>query len=94
MIDFTYFLTIGSIIFGLLSAGAWLAACFVKVSAEKAEQIYKKQHPKGSVGQLITEDGNDLELTMSRQARWNAAAAFFAACSIGSQALSQVVLLP
>lgn len=80
-----------SALFGLLSAAGWLRAATVKVPHEEAmAQRAKAAAKKGEKPNFasVSLDGWDMSATFAAQARWNAIAAFLAACSI----LLQVVL--
>lgn len=88
------YLTIASIIFGFLSAGAWLRASLVKVSREtEVQRRTKKARRRGSEPSLagISLDGWDMSGTFRAQSAWNSIGAVLAATSISCQAISQLL---
>lgn len=88
------YLTAVSIVFGLLSAGAWLRTSVVKVSREKEVEWRKAKARKlGIEANLagVSLDGWDMSGTFRAQSQWNSAGAVLAAVSISCQAISQLL---
>jgi len=94
MTHWTYYLTLASITFGFFSAASWFYASFVKADHRQAMDRRKKEAEKLGVKPnyaSVSLDGWDMSATFLEQAKWNAMGAFFAACSILSQAISQAL---
>ena len=88
----TTYLTIASIFFGFLSAGAWLWASMVKVSSKKeVKRRIAKAKKLGEEPNLagVSLDGWDMSGTFRVQSFWNAIGALLAAISISCQAIVQ-----
>lgn len=88
------YLTAVSIVFGFLSAGAWLRSSVVKVSREKEVEWRKaKARKQGVEPNLagVSLDGWDLSGTFRAQSSWNSIGAVLAATSISCQAISQLL---
>lgn len=88
------YLTIASIIFGLISAVSWFHASFVKVSHKNAMAIRSKE--AGKKREMpnfasVSLDGWDMSATFAAQSKSNAVGAFFAALSIFLQAVVQLI---
>jgi hypothetical protein len=86
------YLTIASIFFGFLSAGAWLRASVVKVSREnEATRRIAEAKKHGEEPNLagVSLDGWDMSGTFRAQSFWNAIGAVLAAISISCQAIVQ-----
>lgn len=89
-----FYLTLTSILTGLLSAGSWMYASVIKVSHEKAMMSRKRQAKKRGEAPnyaSVSLDGWDMSATFSSQSRWNAIGAFLAAISILFQATVQTL---
>lgn len=87
-------LTSLSIVFGFLSAGAWLRASVVKISREKEIKWRKARVRKSGVEANlagVSLDGWDISGTFRAQSRWNSIGAVLAAASILCQAVSQLL---
>ena len=79
------FLTILAAIVGLVSAGCWLRAAFVKVTREQHfEREEKRAAKEGRPPELsaVVLNGWEMGATFGAQARWNSYGAMFAAISI------------
>ncbi|WP_445367129.1 hypothetical protein ACH5Y9_18535 [Methylomonas sp. BW4-1] len=88
------YLSIASIFFGFLSAGAWLWASVVKVSREKEiNRRIAKAKKLGEEPNLagVSLDGWDMSGTFRAQSFWNAIGAVLAAISISCQAIVQIL---
>ncbi|WP_395757234.1 hypothetical protein [Achromobacter sp. EB05] len=87
------FLSIISILSGIISSACWFYASKVKIGGEEAtakrvkENIRKGEKPNYA---SVTLDGWDMSATFEAQALWNSRGAFFAAASILSQAISSL----
>lgn len=86
-------LTTTSIVFGFISAGAWLRASVVRVTAERASSIRKKRAKRtGKLqGTAVVLSGVDVKETQAAQSLWNAAGALSAATAMLCQALAQLL---
>ena len=87
-------LTAASVVLGLLSAASWLRASVVKVDTMSAVARRVEDAERGgekASRASVSLDGWDMSATFSAQSKWNSLGAFFAALSISSQALSQVL---
>jgi hypothetical protein len=87
-------LTTASVAAGLVSAGSWYRSSVVKVSHAKAMELRaKKAEKRGEKPNFssVSLDGWDMSATFSAQSKWNAAGAFFAACSILAQSIAQAI---
>ncbi|WNB76135.1 hypothetical protein [Methylomonas koyamae] len=88
------YLSVASIFFGFLSAGAWLWASVVKVSREKEiKRRIAKAKNRGEEPNLarVSLDGWDMSGTFRAQSFWNAIGAVLAAISISCQAIVQIL---
>jgi hypothetical protein len=94
MAHWTICATGASILFGLLSAASWFRASFAKVSHEDATKLrIKRAEKRGKKPNLASAslDGWDMSETFALQTKWNAIGAAFAASSILTQTLVQLL---
>ncbi len=88
--DYKFIIFLVSIIFGCLSAGAWLYSSQVKVTREKAVEIIKKKAQKKNEQPNLSGvsfDGWDVRETLKAQSKWNSLGAIFASISMFFQVL-------
>lgn len=91
--DYSFIILSMSIIFGFLSAGAWLYSSRVKVTREKAVEIAKKKAQKKNEQPNLSGvsfDGWDVRETLKAQSKWNSLGAIFASISMFLQSLSLI----